>query len=147
MVNHGRCLICKSGPDNCSCPGTCKNCLRAKTPQADCTCCQQCGKTEAECKDEECLRPAAEAGARVRGAQNHLPQQTINMKPPDIGMLRDKTNLQMYIHAQNQWARLSGTPRKQQADLIMWHASNTFPALYKEMVEHFGTSTRTRTRR
>ena len=60
------------------------------------------------------------------------------MKPPDIGMLRDKTNLQMYIHAQNQWARLSGTPRKQQADLIMWHASNTFPALYKEMVEHFG---------
>ena len=55
-------------------------------------------------------------------------------------MLKDKSNLNVYLHAQDQWVRLSNTPKSKQADLVMWHAAQTFPDLYKEMIKKFGSS-------
>ena len=52
-------------------------------------------------------------------------------------MLKDKSNLHVYLAALEGWARLSGTPRKNQADLVMWHASHSYPKLYAELVKKF----------
>ena len=55
-------------------------------------------------------------------------------------MLKDKSNLNVYLHAQDQWVRLSNTPKSDQADIVMWHAAQTFPDLYKEMIKKFGST-------
>ena len=140
MVNHRKCLVCNYGANKCSCEATCKNCLTKGNPQDECDCCQYCKKDSQECQGEAC-RVQVQGAQAVQGnnvTNQFITQNIHNMKPPDIGVLKDKSNLLYYLHAQEQWARLSGTPKKQQADIIMWHANSTHPELYREMVKKFG---------
>ena len=144
-TDHSRCQICHTKqPEKCNCPAVCKNCLTDAKPQVECTCCERCKKRHDQCS---CPESAPGASRQAEGGDPQ-PQQIIyhnytpvqQFKPPDISMLKEKTNLSVYLHAQDQWVRLSSTPKSDQADIVMWHAAQTFPELYKEMIKKFGSS-------
>ena len=66
-----------------------------------------------------------------------------NLEPPNMGILKDKSQLEFYTAALERWATLathSGIAEDIQADLVLAHAFNQAPDLCKEMTEHFGNT-------
>ena len=67
------------------------------------------------------------------------------IEPPDMGILRDRSQLEFYIDAVERWAGIAthtGTPEEIQAELVLTFAFKQYPELCKEMSDHFGNSLR-----
>ena len=67
------------------------------------------------------------------------------IEPPDMGILRDKSQLEFYIDAVERWSSLAvhmGTPLEIQAELILTIAFKQNPELCKELSDHFGSQLR-----
>ena len=63
------------------------------------------------------------------------------LKPPDMAILKDPSQLNFYISGLQRWATIAeatGTSKKILADLVLTHAFDQAPTLCKEMSEHFG---------
>ena len=48
-------------------------------------------------------------------------------------MLKDKSNLQIYLAGLKRWTRIGGVPAKEQADTVLMNGMNEYPELYLEM--------------
>ena len=81
-------------------------------------------------------RPPTQAGAITI---------TANIEPLDMGILKDKAQLEFHISALKRCstiASFSGTADSIQADLVLAHAFKQAPNLCREMSEHLGFSIR-----
>ena len=77
-------------------------------------------------------RPPAQAGAIMA-----------SLEPPNMGVLKDKMQLEFYITALERWSTIAsfqGTADDIQADLVLTHTFNHAPDLCREMSEHFGNN-------
>ena len=135
----------------------------AEEGQNPCECCKKCKKHSDECvcassrchicdsliKDCDCRKSSASVNASGSGSVN-TDQGTINftvsapasggvnLKPPDLGKLKDKENLSTYISQLKRWSRCCSVKPENQADIILAIAPDQNEPLYIEMEAHFG---------
>ena len=121
-----KCPVCKKDHNNCQCRQVCKVCLKNGTwstePTGVCSCCKLCNKTKSECQCDKTPPP------------NSWRQQA---KPPDMGLLKDKSNLDTYILGLKRWARMGGVKASEQGDYILMMANRENPELSQEMERNF----------
>ena len=135
----------------------------AEEGQNPCECCKKCKKHSDECvcassrchicdsliKDCDCRKSSASVNASGSGSVN-TDQGTINftvsapasggvnLKPPDLGKLKNKENLSTYISQLKRWSRCCSVKPENQADIILAIAPDQNEPLYIEMEAHFG---------
>ena len=66
-----------------------------------------------------------------------------SIEPPDMSILRDRSQLEFYISALERWATIakaSGIAETLLADIVLAHAFKQAPELCKEMSDHFDNS-------
>ena len=68
-----------------------------------------------------------------------------NIEPPDMSILKDRSQLEFYTLALERWAtiaKVSGVAETLLADIVLAHAFKQAPELCKEMSDHFDNSLR-----
>ena len=70
--------------------------------------------------------------------QSHNLATVSSVRPPDLGMVKVKGNLQIYIASLKRWARIGGVKAELQGDVVMMHASSDYPELYLELETELG---------
>ena len=68
-----------------------------------------------------------------------------SLEPPDISILKDRSQLEFYISALERWANIakaSGIADTLLADFVLAHAFKQAPELCKEMSDHFDDALR-----
>ena len=111
-----KCPVCKCTADRCNCQQICKTCLSNGNLSEDGGC--------------QCL-----SAPQVSSQKN---ENTHRSKPPSLGMLKDKSNLQIYLAGLKRWTRIGGVPAKEQADTVLMNGMNEYPELYLEMENLIG---------
>ena len=143
-----KCPICRLGDEGCQCPSICKTCLSNGTLEAtgQCKCCRTCNKSPPECSCCKTCNRSREA-CQCRSNQMTIPTAPIqshniatvsSVRPPDLGMVKVKGNLQIYIASLKRWSRIGGVKAELQGDVVMMHASADYPELYLELETELG---------
>ena len=110
----------------CKCPQTCKICLRYKMlgDNGSCSGCE-CGNSHNQCS---CLRNSSSTPS-ISAESSSQASNNGHLRPPDMGQLKKKENLETYITALLRWARLTETKKKDQADIVLHWAHSQYPEL------------------
>ena len=67
------------------------------------------------------------------------PTTGLRTGPPTFASVKgDRKNLTLYIAALKKWSRVGGVEKKDQAETVMYHASQTCPAYFEELEVKFG---------
>ena len=124
-----QCNCCKtcSKPD---CGVCCTRCLQRKT---SCDCCQKCQAIKADC---DCP-PKVQVPAKT--SQPPTSSTMSSIEPPDMSILKDRSQLEFYTSALERWATIakaSGVAETLLADIVLAHAFKQAPELCKEMSDH-----------
>ena len=68
-----------------------------------------------------------------------MAERKILGEPPTFASVKgDRKNLTLYIAALKKWSRVGGVEKKDQAETVMYHASQTCPAYFEELEVKFG---------
>ena len=130
-----KCAICnKSAKDwkLCKCPQTCKICLRFKMlgENGSCSGCE-CGNSHNRCS---CVEHTSRGNTEARNSSSSSDGKSFgNLKPPDIGQLKKKENLEVYSTALRRWSRLTAVKKKEQGDIILHYAHSQYSELAVEL--------------
>ena len=68
------------------------------------------------------------------------------LEPPDMGILKDRSQLEFYISALERWASIAkatGMADTLRADIVLAHAFKQAPDLCRELNDHFGQTLNT----
>ena len=123
-----RCGVCNRNEQNCECELICKSC---RLSSEDC----QCSDTE----EQDPLTREQVPVEPVQPAQVKMAERKILGEPPTFASVKgDRKNLTLYIAALKKWSRVGGVEKKDQAETVMYHASQTCPAYFEELEVKFG---------
>ena len=64
-----------------------------------------------------------------------------SLEPPDMSVLKERSQLDFYISALKRWAKVSGVEETLLEDMVLTHAYKQAPELCMEMTDNFNNST------
>ena len=152
---NNQCTDCRESPCKC-----CERCHEAVCQCISCDVCEQfvehcqCSPAEdlvrvRQPREEELQQPPVEESqqpqVRLQAAQEIMADDTRTMRvmgePPVFPKdKKDRKAISLYIAALKRWTRVGGYPKKEQADYIIYHASQKSPEYYEELETKFGES-------
>ena len=143
-----KCPICRLGAEGCQCPSICKKCLSGGIleAQGECQCCRICKNSLDECVccknckrlPQTCNCSLSQATVPLAQSQSQAFTSIASVRPPDLGLVKVKGNLPIYIASLRRWSRIGGVKAELQGDVVMMHASSDFPELYLELETELG---------
>ena len=138
-----KCPICRLGAEGCQCPSICKKCLSGGIleAQGECQCCRICKNSLDECVccknckrlPQTCNCSLSQATVPLAQSQSQAFTSIASVRPPDLGLVKVKGNLPIYIASLRRWSRIGGVKAELQGDVVMMHTSSNFPKLYLEL--------------
>ena len=149
------CSDCKSYP--CQCPEPCRNCqkpdcgiccTRCLLELTQCKCCGTCQSIQQDCSCPVPVPVPANTNPRAPPPRHQLATFTMSstLEPPDMGILKDRSQLEFYISALERWATIAtatGVDATLRADIVLAHAFKQAPDLCRELNDHFGQTLNT----
>ena len=100
-----KCQSCKKTP--CICCKTCSTpdcggcCTRCRQKTNSCDCCKKCQLTKANCNCP------SEVQASAKTSQLPIFSTMPSIEPPDMSILKDRSQLEFYILALERWATIA----------------------------------------
>ena len=89
----------------------------------------ECGSTHNRCKCNQEDESTADDGSNQDGDSS----TNGHLRPPDMGQLKRKENLEAYTTALLRWSRLTATKKKDQGDVVLRWANSQYPQLAREL--------------
>ena len=113
--------------------GECQCCRICNNSLDDCVCCKNCKRLP-----QTCNCSLSQATVPLAQSQSQAFTSIALVRPPDLGLVKVKGNLPIYIASLRRWSRIGGVKAELQGDVVMMHASSDFPELYLELETELG---------
>ena len=159
-----QCLVCLAFGPACFCCRTCRKafciccrncrrpdcgicCLRCFKSNQVCQCCNRCQslKDDCSCNTSQISQVSPAPAPPANQKKKTSGMSSLQLEPPDMGILKDPTQLSFYITSLERWATLSaktGLEEENQGELVLAIAFKQHAELCKEMSEHFAETLR-----